>query len=99
MSDAKRTFWINVLEKLNSSTDVFELIPDILKDLCEFFSFGCAFVYEGDHTATLYLRERYYVYDNHQIRHVLDLPQILGDSLYSEFMSLHSLVVKAGNYG
>lgn len=57
-----REYWIELLDKLNSSIDLKEILRETLKDLCEHFDFGIGFAYIADYNGVLHLNESYGYY-------------------------------------
>jgi diguanylate cyclase (GGDEF)-like protein len=53
-------------------------LSDILKDVCIHFGFGCGLVYEANHTNTLFLKERFFIYHTDQFMDEIDLMSCLS---------------------
>ncbi len=74
-------FWVRVMETLNTSDDIYAPVPGILQDTCEYFGFGCGFIYKADHTGTFFLHEYYLLYRHDHLVQTLDLRDELGGEL------------------
>ncbi len=55
MINNDREYWVQLLERLNACEDIYALLGDVLKELCEYFGFGASFIYQAEYTGTLYL--------------------------------------------
>lgn len=70
--------FLEVVEDLHKDGDSYKAIPAALKKICTHFSFGCAFIYEGDHTKRFFLKEHYATYDNPSLHDQFQLEEILS---------------------
>ena len=61
-SDTDRKYWIHILDKLNAGADANSTLQDTLADLCNYFAFGAAFVYEADYNNNLNRTNCYALY-------------------------------------
>lgn len=96
MKDTNRDYWVNLVEKLNTNSDLNNLLPAVLEDLCTFFDFGASFIYQANHTGMFFLRESFAVYEGSRLSGTLDLKTELGPELYGQ---LRSTRVVAHNEG
>lgn len=55
--------FVEVVEQLGANANIYKTISPILEKTCTYFCFGCAFIYEADHTQTLYLKENFAFYE------------------------------------
>lgn len=86
-SAVKSNFWISIIEKLNVNGDLYQMVPEVLEDLCLYFGFGCAFVYQANHSGKLFLQDHYAKYVNDHLHVSIDLSAMLDSSLMSELVS------------
>ncbi len=63
MIDNDREYWVQLLEKLNACEDIYALLGDVLKDLCDYFGFGASFIYQAEYTVALYLVGSHSLYE------------------------------------
>lgn len=92
---SSRSFWIQIMERLNASDDLYRPIPEILKELCDFFGFGGAIIYQADHTKKFFLRDFYSVYKSDHIYETLDLEASIGSPLMEELSHRKVVYFKA----
>ncbi|MCL2565983.1 MAG: GGDEF domain-containing protein [Defluviitaleaceae bacterium] len=78
-------FWNKVMVNLSTGAGLYEPIPGALAEFCEFFRFGCGFIYMSDYEGDFYLKEKYASYDEQKMHSRLNLRSLLGDEF---FMSL-----------
>lgn len=84
--DRTQIFWIRIMEKLNANSDLYQPIPEILKDLCDYFGCGCAFVYITDHTGVFFLNDSYSKYPSEHLSREIDLEnKVLNKKEMEEF--------------
>lgn len=83
--DKTQAFWIRIMEKLNANSDLYQPIPEILQDLCDYFGFGCAFVYIADHTGRFFLNDWYAKYGEVHLENPLDLNTFLDGEEMEDF--------------
>ncbi|MDL2254019.1 sensor domain-containing diguanylate cyclase [Ruminococcaceae bacterium OttesenSCG-928-I18] len=88
-------FWVQVMEKLNCSQDIYEPVPELIQDTCEFFGFGCGFVYVADYTGVFHLRENYLLYEYDHLREKLEIPTELGEALLHELAEAKAVIFSA----
>ena len=67
--------WISFVEKLSVDRDLDEMIPEILKDMCGTFEYGCGFVYKRDYEHRYLLCASYEQYQNGPIKEYVDLTE------------------------
>lgn len=85
LSKDMSSFWMRIMNRLNQSGDDVMAIPEILKELCDFFQFGCSFLYYADHKKAFTLYQSYQVYDNHDhLKPHFYLEEILGPELAAQ---------------
>ncbi len=89
-------FWVNVMETLNSSDDIYASVPGVLRETCEHFGFGCGFVYVADHTAKLFLKEHHLLYNHDHLRESLELNQTLDARLLKKLTQTKAVFYSAG---
>ncbi len=73
-----KDFILEVLGNLLSHGAGDEAIPLVLRKICAYFSFGCAFVYECDHTKAFFLKEHCQAYP-HDLPASFRLENALGE--------------------
>lgn len=71
-------FFVSMMEQLNANDDLYHPIPDIIRDTCTFFDYGCGFIYQSCHPAVFYLREHFALYPGAGLPDPMDLEQELG---------------------
>lgn len=76
MNNGDHKYWIQLLEKLNGSTDMKDILQETLEELSSFFGFGVGFVYEADYKSDLFLTGCYGVYQG-------NTPMIIEASTFS----------------
>jgi diguanylate cyclase (GGDEF)-like protein len=53
MGGDDRRYWIQILDRLNASGEIEEILQETLRELCGHFDFGVAFAYEADYRNNL----------------------------------------------
>ena len=84
IENTKMAFWVELMEMLNTGKDLCQSIPEILRKLCDFFEFGCGFVYEADYSSLFFLEAQHSVYAAANLQDRLDLGSELGLQLMEE---------------
>ncbi|MDR2933076.1 MAG: GGDEF domain-containing protein [Oscillospiraceae bacterium] len=95
MSGSKTDFWIQIMKKLDTNSDLNLSIPNILDDLCRFLGFGCGFIYQANHEAKFFLYEHFALYDNNHLTEVIDLNAVLGPELANQLTKQRSVSFRA----
>lgn len=85
MNNSNREYWIGFVDQLSRDSELDEIIPSILKDLCLTFDFGCGFIYEGDHNKVFHLRNYFERYPNQHLQSKISLSGDLDTSLLELF--------------
>ena len=85
MSSSKLNFWISVIEKLNVNTDPHEPLLEVMKELCDFFGFGCAFIFKANQKRIFEAQESYSAYENSYLIEPIDVEKAIGQELIEEF--------------
>lgn len=75
-------FWHSVMERLNTDDDLYAPIPALLKDTCDFFDFGCGFVYQANYASTFFLRESYILYQHNHLPNPIDIKRAVGEEYF-----------------
>ena len=88
-------FWVQIMEKLNTSDDIYQPIPEILQEICEFFGFGCGFIYTSDHLGIFSLQENYLLYEYDHLRPQLDIFHELGEEQTLELAQQKAVIFSA----
>lgn len=78
-------FWNKVMVSLSTGAGLYEPIPGALAEFCEFFRFGCGFIYMAGHEGDFFLKEKFAFYDDQKTHPRINLRSLLGDDF---FMSL-----------
>lgn len=91
------TFWINIIEKMNSSNDIEALIPSVLSDLCKFLGYGFGFVYKVNPRGTFELCDSYTRYAKNELPATIDPQVSLGDKLTMELAQAHKISFRGGD--
>ena len=84
-------FWIWIMKKLNLTDDLYTVVPEVLGELCDYFGFGCGFVYQSDHTDSFSLRDYYAVYSTQHIPQSFNLNTELNDEFYQQMIQNRSI--------
>ncbi|MDL2219211.1 GGDEF domain-containing protein [Ruminococcaceae bacterium OttesenSCG-928-O06] len=77
-------FWISVMERLNDQEELYRPIPDILRDTCDFFDFGCGFIYQANYASTFFLRESYILYQHNHLQDPIDMTRAAGAEMLAQ---------------
>ncbi len=78
------SFYADMMKKLNTSTGEYDSIREFLHDICEFFDFGCGFVYQANYSSIFTKYKCHQSYDFETLQDTIDLRDVLGNDLYSE---------------
>ncbi|MDL2327440.1 GGDEF domain-containing protein [Ruminococcaceae bacterium OttesenSCG-928-A11] len=71
-------FMVTVMERLNANEDLLGPVPDLLRDTCDFFDFGCGFIYQARYDGLFSLREKYVLYPTTSLPQPADLSGAVG---------------------
>lgn len=71
------SYWMQLLNKLNSSSDMDHIFRDVLEDLCGYFGYGVGFIYGADYKGTFHLRKSYEVY-KHELPQVIEMSTLFS---------------------
>ena len=89
-------FIVQLMEKLNSSDDIYAPVPEVLRETGEFFEFGCGFIYKADYTSLFFLEESFLLYNYEPLPEQVDLQNKLGKELMGELANQKAVVFPAG---
>lgn len=78
MINNDREYWVQLLEKLNNTEDLYGLLGEVLAELCEYFGFGAGFIYQADYTGALYPVGSHSVYKM-RLPRMLELEKLLTE--------------------
>ncbi|MDL2295816.1 diguanylate cyclase [Lachnospiraceae bacterium OttesenSCG-928-E19] len=85
-TESMSEFWISIMEKLNSTTNRTQTIATTLAEVCQFFDYGCSFIYTTDSHNKLVLLQHYQIYSNHpHLEHELDFKEIFSEDFAEQF--------------
>jgi len=91
----KIEFWAYLLDRLNTKTGIYAIIPGVLQELCDYLNFGCGFFYEADHNALLLLKHCHTIYEDNHLPPELSLADALGSELLTELKNQPSVSFRA----
>jgi len=75
------------MDKINTESDKNQAITDMIQEVCQFFGFGCGFIYVADRTGSFTLYKSYKAYTAHQhLQGSICLREKLGDDLYQKLI-------------
>lgn len=84
------------MEKLNTNGDKKQIVAEVMKEICEYFGFGCGFVYIADHKENFNLYEAFRTYqDFEHLNESIRLRDELGDECYDAFHKDEIITVDA----
>ncbi|MDL2205982.1 sensor domain-containing diguanylate cyclase, partial [Eubacteriales bacterium OttesenSCG-928-N13] len=89
--------FVELFQQLNAQNVTYETIPHVLETICKFFSLGCAFIYERDHTKTFLLRENYSNIPDVSLPESFQLEGMLTDRQILRFAMAPVLFVNKSN--
>lgn len=82
-SETMSKFWITIMEKLNMDNE--NILTDVLKELCQYFGFGCSFIYMGDNKGNFILHDYYKSYKGYDhLGDMIHLKENLSEELYQQ---------------
>lgn len=85
-------FWIQIMEKLSMDDEGILSISEVIKELCQFFEFGCSFIYHADHKGTFTLHESFKIYtDFEHLTSPIELEERIGRPMVAE-LALKELI-------
>ncbi len=84
-------YWLHFVDKLRVDRDISEMLPDILKDLCHSFDFGCGFVYTANYNNVFHLQASYERYKNDHLQQSILLQEELGEEQFHALKQISSL--------
>ncbi len=78
-------FYSSMMQKINKSTGECLSKKDFLKDICDFFDFGNAFIYQCDNVGAFIKKEDYKTHEMESLDTEINLRSFLGNELFEEF--------------
>jgi len=81
-SEQMWTFWNKVMIKLSSGAGLYDPIPGVMAEFCEFFGFGCGLIYMSDYDGNFFLKEKYAAYAAKKVHSTVNLKALLGDEFF-----------------
>jgi len=75
-------FWNKVMVKLSTGSGLYEPIPAVMAEFCEFFGFGCGLIYMSDYQGDFFLKEKYQAYDAKKTHNRINLKALLGSEFF-----------------
>lgn len=86
-------FWMTIVEKLNSDTERRLVLSDVIQELCQYFDFGCGFIFVSDHQETFNLYESFQTSDYYTyLDNSINLMEELGTELYRDLHSVKCVI-------
>ena len=76
------SFWNKVMTALSTGTGLYEPIPAVMAQFCEFFGFGIGLIYMSDHEGSFFLKEKYQAYEAKKVHSRIDLRSELGGEFF-----------------
>ncbi|MDL2294803.1 GGDEF domain-containing protein [Ruminococcaceae bacterium OttesenSCG-928-D13] len=65
-------FMVSVMERLNANEDLMGPMPGLLRDTCDYFDFGCGFIYRARYDGRFTPHEKYVLYQHNHLPEPLD---------------------------
>lgn len=66
-----------MLDKLNTEKNIYNVLPQVMEELCNYLNFGCGFYYQADYDGTFALKEIQALYSDYDTPKKIDLLSIL----------------------
>lgn len=85
-----------MLNKLNTHKNIYDVLPEIMVDLCEYLHFGCGFYYQLDYEGIFVLKEKQALYDNYECPEKIDLFKKLKDDQLNRLRDDKFLFFRSG---
>ncbi|MFV0362275.1 MAG: GGDEF domain-containing protein [Suipraeoptans sp.] len=92
-SNMMSAFWSTIMEKLGTNKNKKEVVDDVIKDICQYFNFGCSFVYNCNKAGEANIFSNYHAYLNYEhITNRFNIKEKLGDRLFVELLNTKSII-------
>ena len=88
--------FVQVMSKLGTQGNLHDTIPDILQATCQYFHFGCGFIYETNYAKTFELKEVYSYYEKNNLPFSIDIISILSQEQIEELIAIGTAIIKPG---
>ena len=80
-------FWMTIIEKLHNAPDKYEIMPEVLGEVCRYFDMGCGFILTADYQGIFSLQASYRTNPYYDfIDEAIPLQETLGQVLYGELL-------------
>ena len=82
-------FWMTIIEKLHNAPDKYEIMPEVLGEVCRYFDLGCGFILTADYQGIFSLQASYQANPYYKfINETIPLQEKLGRERYRELLDL-----------
>lgn len=89
-------FCAKIIQKINMVGDETSSMSAILEDVCQFFGFACAYVYQADYSGIFHKKHYYQLCELEYLEDDMDLKDILGEVLLRE-LAQENVVMFSGD--
>jgi diguanylate cyclase (GGDEF)-like protein len=84
------------MSRLGAQGNPHDTIPDILQATCQYFHFGCGFIYEANYSKIFELKEIYSDYEKNDLPISMDVFSIFSMGEIKELIALGTAIIKPG---
>lgn len=88
-----------MLKKLNTTSSIYQVLPEVLTELCEYLNFGCGFYYKANYKNILSLQEYRALYPSYEIAETIKPMSILNEDELTKFKKEKFLFYRSGESG